>query len=363
MTNTRYEKSVKRNAVKFTVVVLCLFFGLAVSAQSEKAGKKVKILPVPTIGYSPETKTYLGAVSLFTLDFYQDSLTRLSNADVEITYTWNKQLILESNWNYFFKEERWYTEGKLHFSDYPDLYYGIGSESPEKDELSFESKRVAAELSVLKNIGRNWFVGPALKYISYSDVEAIDEQPNFNELQDASNFGVGLSLLKDSRNSILTPTTGLYFYVNATHNLAKSDYQEFTIDARYYHTWKQKFTLATRVLNDFTTGTPPFYDYAMLGGDKYVRGYYLGRYRDNNLSTIQTEFRLPIYGRLHLATFAGVSNLYSAKNNFALENTRLNYGAGLRFLVDKTGNTFLRMDYAAGGDNNSGFYISFGESF
>jgi len=55
----------------------------ALKAQDSIKSKKVKILPVPSIGYTPETKTYFGAVSLFTLDFYQDGKTRTSNAKLE----------------------------------------------------------------------------------------------------------------------------------------------------------------------------------------------------------------------------------------------------------------------------------------
>jgi hypothetical protein len=33
------------------------------AGKNEKSAYKVSILPVPTIGYSPETNTYLGAVT------------------------------------------------------------------------------------------------------------------------------------------------------------------------------------------------------------------------------------------------------------------------------------------------------------
>ena len=73
-----------------------------------KKDRKIKVLPVPAFGYSPETRAYVGAVALFTLDLYKDSLTRTSNAKVEFNYTWNKQSILEAQWSYFFKEEKWF---------------------------------------------------------------------------------------------------------------------------------------------------------------------------------------------------------------------------------------------------------------
>jgi len=97
------------------------------------------------------------------------------------------------------------------------------------------------------------------------------------------------------------------------------------------------------------------------GGDKFVRGYNYGRYRDKNLSSIQTEFRLPLVWKFGIATFGGISNLFA--NNFKINDSKYNCGLGLRFLVDKHDKTNLRLDYAVGNDGNSGFYISFGESF
>jgi len=274
--------------------------------------KKIKILPVPAFGYSPETKTYLGAVTLFTINMYRDSITRTSNAKFEFNYSWNKQIILESDWNYFFRQEKWFTKGKIHYSKYPDLYYGIGANTAESNKLFFDSRRFIFEASLLKNVGYKLFTGINVKYTDYSKVEAENNSIIYPELNAASTFGIGYSLLKDTRNNLLTPTSGFYSYLNSTYHFAESDYLKFTFDLRYYKTWKDKFTLANRFVNDINTGHPPFFDYALLGGDKFVRGYYLGRYRDNNLSSFQSEFRFPAFWKIYLATFGGVSNIYSA---------------------------------------------------
>lgn len=346
---------------------LMVFFSLVLvfetRAQDTSDEKKVKILPVPSIGYAPETKTYLGAVSLFTIDLYKDSLTRVSNAKVELTFTWNKQLIAESEWNYFFKKEKWFTQGKLHYSKYPDLYYGVGGETPQSNELAYESQRFFFNASLLRNLGNKWFLGPQFKFADVWDIETEVGEIYYPELENASVFGLGISLLKDSRNNLLTPTKGLYVSISANQNFSDMDYRELTVDLRAYQTWKRKYTWANRLYTDVTTDTPPFFDYAMLGGDKFVRGYYLGRYRDNNLSLWQSEFRMPVYRRFSLAVFGGLSNLYSKENPFDINQTKWNGGMGLRYLVDRSGNTFLRVDYAIGENENSGFYISFGESF
>jgi len=338
-------------------VLLTLFSGFVAGQDSTK---KIKLLPVPTIGYSPETKTYIGAVTLFTIDLYKDSLTRTSNAKFEFNYTWNKQLILETEWNYFFKEEKWFTKGKIHYSEYPDYYYGIGSNTPESNKLLFNSNRFVFEANILRNLGGKLFIGPNLRFINYSNV-SYSSDLIYPELADQFTFGVGITLLRDSRNSLLTPTKGFYFNFNTGYNFSKSDYVATTLDIRYYKTWADKYTWASRMINDFRFGKVPFYDYSFLGGDKFVRGYNYGRYRDKNLSSIQTEFRLPLVWKFGIATFGGISNLFA--NNLKINDSKYNCGLGLRFLVDKHDKTNLRLDYAVGNDGNSGFYISFGESF
>lgn len=341
--------------------LLILSILLSLNALGQDSIKKVKILPVPTIGYSPETKTYIGAVTLFTFNLYNDTMTRTSNAKLEFTYTWNKQMILETGWNYFFKEEKWFTKGEIQYSSYPDFYYGVGTNTPESNKLLYNSKRIVFEVSILKKVRRNFFTGANIKYVNYSNVNSEEANP-YRELADNSTFGVGYTLLSDSRDNLLTPTKGFYFNLNAGYNFSKQNYGEATVDLRYYKTWAGKYTWANRMINELNFGTPAFYDYAFLGGDKFVRGYNYGRYRDKNLTSFQTEIRVPLIWRFGLATFGGLSNLYTM-SDFNLKETKPNYGLGLRFLVDKHDKTNLRLDYAVGGEGNSGFYISFGESF
>jgi outer membrane protein assembly factor BamA len=348
----------------FFLSVFILVNHLKAWSQDSVKVKTVKFLPVPAFGYSPETKTYLGAVSLFTFNFYKDSTTRLSNAKIEFNYTWNKQIIIESGWNLFSRNEEWFTKGIIHYSKFPDFYYGIGSETPESNKLAYESNRFIFDVSVLKKVKPFLFTGATLKYIQYWNVNSIEVSPlSYNELTDNSNIGIGYSILKDNRNNILSPTNGVYIYANSTYNFSKSNYWEFILDVRSYKTWNDKFTIAGRFVNDFNLNTPPFYDNAILGGDKFVRGYYYGRFRDKNLTNLQLEFRFPVYWRFGLASFGGVSNLYSNLSSLKIASTKYNAGLGIRFMIDKQDRTNLRFDYAIGSDKNSGFYVSFGESF
>jgi hypothetical protein len=147
------------------ICLCCISF---VFSQDTSHTRTLKILPVPTIGYSPETRTYVGAVTLFTFNIHNDSATRTSNAEVEFNYTWNKQLILEAGWNYFSKHEKWFTKGLINYSKFPDLYYGIGPATPETNKVVFNSNRFVLETAVLKRTGKKIFSGLHVKYINYS---------------------------------------------------------------------------------------------------------------------------------------------------------------------------------------------------
>ncbi len=342
------------------LTILFVFAALNCKADSTQH-KKVKILPVPAFGYSPETSTYVGAVSLLTIDLYNDSNTRTSNAKFEFNYTWRKQIIIETEWNYFFKKEAWFTKGRVHYSQFPDRYYGIGYRTQETEEHLYNSDRFIAELYILKGLNKQTFTGPSLKYIDYRNVDPYNSIKH-PELTSTSSLGAGYTILKDSRDNILTPSKGIYCNIFLGYVFNQQQYVESIFDLRKYYSYK-KVTFSGRFYNELNFSDPPFYDYALLGGDKYVRGYYYGRFRDNNLSTIQIEARSIFVWRIGAAIFGGLSNVYNSFESFNLSYSKYNAGAGIRFVIDRKENINLRLDYAVGEDNSSGFYISFGESF
>lgn len=350
----------------FIISLLLLLFIQNTFAQknSTKPAKKVKILPVPTLGFSPETDFYVGAVSLFTLDFYQDGYTRTSNAKIDFTYTWNRQLIFGLGWDYFFEREAWFTQGSFQFSQYPDRYYGIGANTPESNETWFSSNRVIASVSILKSLKPNMFFGPEISYLNYSNVEPEGELA-FDELYDRSNFALAAVYLWDRRNNLLNATAGSYLRISAGHSWnGAGNNPTGELDARLFKTLKGKYTIAARTFTHVNFGFPTFYNQAIVGGDQYVRGFLYGRFRDLNLSTIQLESRNHLFWRIGISVFGGYTYLFNNDlNSSSPQQFKYNLGGGLRFLFDKQDNINLRLDYAIGQGGQSGFYIAFGESF
>lgn len=336
----------------------------AAVANDSSSWDKVGILPVPAFGYAPETDIYFGAVTLFTLKFYPEKTTRTSNAKVEFNYSLKHQIIFETGWNYFFNREDWFSRGNLHFSKYPDLYYGVGEKTVAADEVNFSSNRLLVQLDLLKQVADKMFLGPAFRYMSYTKFKYLDgNRRRYDELNASSLWGAGFTLLQDSRNNMLNATAGYYAELSYFLNRINENYYgKINLDFRAYKSFQQH-TFAVRFLNESASARPPFYDYAFLGGDKRVRGYYYGRYRDKNLLTFQAEYRSPLLWRVGLACFGGFSKTYEKMSSPTMNDPKTNYGMGLRFLIDKEEHINFRLDYAKGESGQDGFYVAFGESF
>ena len=77
-----------------------------------------------------------------------------------------------------------------------------------------------------------------------------------------------------------------------------------------------------------------------------MRGYYQGRYTDNDMITVQVELRQRIWRRIGCAVWGGAGNVFPSLSRFDWSQTLPNYGAGLRWELKKRVN--VRLDYGFG---------------
>ena len=98
-----------------------------------------------------------------------------------------------------------------------------------------------------------------------------------------------------------------------------------------------------------------------LGSDMgRMRGYYAGRYIDNNQISAQLELRQHIYGRVGCVAWMGGGTVFHSFENLKIKNVLPNYGLGLR--VEFKHNVNIRVDYGFGKDTG-GFVFQFAEAF
>lgn len=166
----------------------------------------------------------------------------------------------------------------------------------------------------------------------------------------------------------MTPTRNHFLELSILTNpswLGSSySYTSYQLDARRYVPLQGdgSSVLAFQSLVRLTSGSPSFRDFSMLGGDVINRGYYEGRYRDQNAAQFQAEWRQHAIGRFGFTVFAGTGEVWDRFENFSMNNYKWTAGAGLRFNINKEDPTNLRIDFGISKES-TGFYLQFGEAF
>jgi outer membrane protein assembly factor BamA len=340
----------------------------------EKKKCKNRIIAAPIMFYTPETKLAFGGAGSYVFrmggckDEAQD--TRPSSISPVTIYTVNKQFSVQLKADLYFKNNDYRMETAIKLQKYPDKFYGVGSDTLQDAEENFTSRSTNIYLSFLKKIGKGLYVGMKYRFNHWKITEAEPE----GQLIDGAITGSvdgrisGITFLanRDSRDNIFFPMRGDFFQLNA--GIYKKflgsdfDFTDFTLDLRKYMTLFSSHVFAVQFLARAQTGSVPFMELAMMGGEYNMRGYYAGRFRDKNLLVLQAEYRLPLVWRLGLVGFAGLGNVAGKFSQLNLDSLKPSYGVGLRFLFDKKEKIYLRMDIGFG-KGTSGFYFSIFEAF
>ena len=334
-----------------------------------------KFILAPIISYSPETSLGFGTGAKYLFKFNgSGEETRVSNMPMSLQYTLNNQFIIYSGFEIFTNQEKWVIEGNLLFKNYPRLFYGFGRNSQETNVEEYNYYQVLVEPIFLKNmITRYLFVGAGFRYnqIFGTDVEkdgTLDTQRP--EGYDGSrSIGVEAAALYDSRNNILNAQNGWYFeFTYGVYEDTFGSTQNFNLtrfDLRHYFkvSKNNNDTLAFQALGRFSRKDVPFNELSLFGGPEILRGYREGRFVDRDLLASQVEYRKQFEdSRFGGVIFAGTGDVYNNISDFQLKNLRFNYGAGLRFMIDKTERLNIRLDWGFGQGSNY-LYLGIAEAF
>ena len=188
--------------------------------------------------------------------------------------------------------------------------------------------------------------------------------------QGSTNFGIGTGIVYDNRHNILNVRNGFFSELGFLHyNSVFSDFEFNSIfsDTRFYRPIGKRNVFAAQLLGQFNTGTVPFNQLALMGGESMMRGYYTGRFRDYNQIAAQTEFRflpLPLgfSKRIGASVFGSVATVFPTVREIDIDKLVWSAGAGLRFLLFPKKDIYTRVDYAFTGEGG-GLYIFIGEAF
>jgi len=105
----------------------------------------------------------------------------------------------------------------------------------------------------------------------------------------------------------------------------------------------------------------PFFLLSSFGGKTDLRGYEVGRYRDELMYTAQAEYRLHYTERWILTAFLGAGEVADSVDGF-LDEFLPAAGVGARYVLSEKHQISLSVDVSVG-RNGSQFYFGLGEAF
>lgn len=342
--------------------------------------RKASFMPIPVFGYAQETGFEFGLGSIYS--FYidkADTNNRSSNFYSVASYSTKK------TYNFTLRGDAWTRKNKLHFigemrfKNMPFNFYGIGNNTSHINEDKLVQRMVKMQFDAEKALLKHIYTGISLGFENYA---FRDQQPGgiystSNTLYDkdgGSVIFIGLSQSYDTRNSNNYPTKGFFGRISYQYAPPIFGGENFTgsqikVNVRNFWSLAPKVVLGIQGLYyTIQSSNTSFYLLPQMGNDEMMRGYYGGRYRDENFIAAQAELRYRFMERLGLVVFGGSGKVFANGETQLFKNFKPNYGIGGRYFFDPAKGLSVRLDYGVGEKRpnekrQSGFYISFAEAF
>ena len=340
--------------------------------QEDAPPEQPRLLIYPTIAYAPETSLEIGFSTLFLYHAKRDTLNRLSELSAFTFFTLRSQYGIWADHAFYSDKNKWMLLGRLRYQDFPLFYYGIGPREDETYDAIIGGRYLLWRERMMRQIKGNWFVGfqADLQQIARVDFAWEDSTSTFElplGAEGSTNLGLGLNFMYDDRYNVLNVRKGWYGEVGFLRYAptwgSNFDFNVVHWDLRTFRPFNKHQVLAAQFLGQLTQGDAPFNQLALLGGDQLMRGYYLGRFRDNNLVAAQVEYRwlpFPFAKRWGGAVFMAAGSVFPDLESAPV--LRLAGGAGVRFLLFEQKDVFVRFDVGFT-QEGTGAYFYIGEAF
>ncbi|RXK83770.1 BamA/TamA family outer membrane protein [Filimonas effusa] len=328
----------------------------------------------PTLGYSPETGVELGASALWLFRAKGDTLNRLSEIQAFAFFTFNAQYGLWIDNAIYGDKDKWFFLGRTRIQRFPLLYYGIGHNTAGDNPAVIDANYILLRQRVLRKISNNLFLGPEVDYqnlfgVKFNQPHEGDPHTLPTGSNGTNNLGIGGALVYDTRHNVLNVRKGLFgelsFLKYAPSIGSDYHFSSVNVDVRSFHPYKKNNVIAWQVYGNFLAGDVPFNQLALMGGEMMMRGFYQGRYRDKNLLSAQVEYRMLPFSfskRWGATVFAGTAAVAPQVGALQLNQAQWSAGAGLRYLLFRKKDIFLRFDVGMTKEGPA-FYFFTGEAF
>lgn len=333
--------------------------------------KKASFNGYPYAFYTPESQFAVGAGGIFIFYGGKEKDLRPSKIGFGGYYSSNKQYKISISPNFYFFDNRLYLEFPTSYGYFINKFWGVGDETDNYADASYSTTTFSSTITV--QVPPRVFAADRTGLIFDIDYTEITDKMDNTLLQNDSLsgnnggllLGLGTDLVWDSRDNLFFPNSGGYQYFKIVVYPGMSDFTftNLELDVRAYRSFKPDHVFAFNFYVQSVFGDTPFYKLPALGGQKRMRGYFNGRYRDNFYGMAQMEYRQYVWKRLGFAVFGGAGNVSDNILNYRFDNLKYSYGGGLRILFNKKQKVNLRVDMGFGNDGNRGIYFGIQEAF
>lgn len=344
--------------------------------------------PLPVLGYSQEKGLEIGAAMLYS--FYTGKSSELRNSTINLipSVTTKNQYKIDLKTDIWTDNNNWHFKSNLRYHDFPIYFYGIGDTTHKADGTLVDNIRYKVQLEAEHRISGHFYAGLLLQY-QKDDYRAKEIKGIYPGLPLTDKDGgyvtfIGASGIFDNRDNQNYTTRGTWMRLNIAYApsfISKHELWKLDAQARHFIPLSRNSTLGLNgVFNSLQGSTLPFYLLPEMGNDLMMRGYYTGRYRDQNYLALQAEYRyflnprIPIniwfvhmQPKFALAAFGGTGAVFN-NHDIGLSHFKPDYGLGIRWFYDESARLTIRIDYGwgekrAGEQRQSGLYLSLAEAF
>jgi len=318
-------------------------------------------LVIPVFQSNPKLGTTLGAMAGYI--HYYDEKSRPSIFAVMAQYSNIDSTIGGGFARTSFDEDRqrllagiMYGYVKNDYSDYLGTGVPLQSNGQLKSFITRYQYRVKGD----------WFLGVQGLYQNMAvtgETQFDDMFLNLVGVRPYQSGGAGLVAQYDSRDNENAPTQGwLLNFNNMAYREALGGDNNFDVvraDIRYFMPHGKGNVLAVRMLNHFTNDAP-----TQVKAPVQLRGYKIGQYNGEHMSHIEAEERYRLGDKFTATAFVGIACTYG-DGKTCTENKNLfpAAGAGVQYVLKPKEGIVLNFEFAAGRDDNYGFYLKMGYAY
>ncbi|MCP9770380.1 hypothetical protein EGI22_20935 [Lacihabitans sp. LS3-19] len=353
------------------LIVFTFFSSQIIFGQNDSTHKFLRdksFLVLPVVFRFPETRWGGGIAGTTSFSFAKDSIpSKPSQLSFGVTFTQNKQILIFFPFKIFTKNAKYYFFSENGWYRFNYLYSGIGENKVENEKYDTDYFRLRFLAS--KKINPSTYLGLRINFEDYKVTGTLAggelEKGIINGSDNSRTSGLGLSLLKDTRDAVFYPKKGIFseFYIVPSSSVfgANRNFTKISLDVAKYNMLKPKTVWANNLVAIANIGNVPFNQMAYLGGQSKMRGIYEGYFRDKNALIYQTEIRQEIWKVFGAAGFGSIAFLGNQTDVLRFNAPKFTYGAGLRIATKNHLN--LRLDYALSPYGSGNFYATIGEAF